>query len=63
MMLGISGLAENPHMAPLVIELASNMRRLVSGAHVVFYRVGDKVVEVVRVLHQRMDAADRLEGA
>lgn len=36
-------------------------RRVTAGSHVVFYRETAQVVTVVRVLHERMDFAARLD--
>jgi toxin ParE1/3/4 len=38
-------------------------RKQLSGRHVIFYRLNDQgAVEVVRVLHQRMDVVGHLRG-
>ena len=51
----ISGTAED--------RIAPGLRRQLVASHVIWFRIGDAVLTVIRVLHQRMDAADRLEGA
>ena len=52
----IGRLTENPLLAPPAPDLNPGYRRMIAGAHVVFYRVEGDVVEVVRVLHQSRDA-------
>ena len=56
----IFDLADNPLTAPIDDSLGSGYRRLVVGAHVVFYRVELDVVEVVRVLHQSRDVGQSM---
>ena len=51
-------LADNPLTAPIDDCLGTGYRRLVVGAHVVFYRVDLNVLEVVRVLHQSRDVGE-----
>lgn len=36
------------------------LRRKKSGSHVIFYRVEGEVLQIVRILHQRMDPARHL---
>ncbi|MER2510694.1 MAG: type II toxin-antitoxin system RelE/ParE family toxin [Amaricoccus sp.] len=43
-------------------EILPGYRRIRSGRHVIFFRqLPDGGVEIVRVLHQRMDARDHLD--
>lgn len=51
----IEMIAEHPGMGQQDDSLRSGYRRCATGSHVVFYRVGAKV-EIIRVLHQSMDA-------
>lgn len=49
-------LAENPQLGKPCDEIRSGYRKLPLGSHVLFYRVAtDGVVEIVRILHKRMD--------
>lgn len=44
-------------------EVRAGYRKLAVGSHLLFFRVGeDGAIEVIRILHQRMDAAARLGG-
>lgn len=36
------------------------LRRMNSGHHLVFYRVTDQTVEIVRILHERMDVEEAI---
>jgi toxin ParE1/3/4 len=48
--------AANPQIGRAWEEIRPGYRKLVAGSHVLFYRVGTEgVIDVVRVLHQRMD--------
>jgi toxin ParE1/3/4 len=48
--------AANPRIGRACDEIRSGYRKLAAGSHTLFYRVtAEDVIEVVRVLHQRMD--------
>lgn len=48
--------AANPRMGRSCDEIRSGYRKLASGSHTLFYRITtEDVVDVVRILHQRMD--------
>ncbi|MEQ5786485.1 type II toxin-antitoxin system RelE/ParE family toxin [Erythrobacter sp. NFXS35] len=49
------GIGEFPSSFPEYRSKVGNFRKAASGEHLIFYRVGDEAVEVVRVLHNRMD--------
>ena len=51
----ITGLTRFPEMHPVYESRHGSFRKLSSGEHLVFYRVNRASVEVVRVLHNRMD--------
>jgi toxin ParE1/3/4 len=55
----IEMIAERPELGPLDHALRAHYRRRAVGSHVIFYRMGD-VIEIVRVLHQNMDARAHL---
>ena len=49
--LGIENMAIFPGSRPLVPELGSDLRRLVVGRYLIFYRFDDAAIHIVRVLH------------
>jgi toxin ParE1/3/4 len=57
----VERLGENPRIAPAAQDLGRRVRRLVCGSHAVFYRVGEDVIDVIRVLHQSADAGRWVE--
>ncbi len=59
MRLAVEQIADRPELGSQSHELGSEYRIRPVGSHVIFYRVGP-VVEIVRVLHQQMDATSRL---
>ena len=50
----IERIAVNPLIGKACDEIRPGYRKLASGSHVLFYRVDD-VVNIIRVLHGRMD--------
>ena len=48
-------LCENPLIGKICDEVRLGYRKYPAGAHVLFYRVGETELEIVRILHQRMD--------
>lgn len=56
----IESLAEFALRVPVHEESRLGLRRMPSGHHLIFYLVGDDGVEVVRVLHERMDVGAKL---
>ena len=56
-------LAANPDKGKDCSEIRSGYRKFTVGSHVAFYRKkGDDTIEIVRVLHVRMDIETRLYG-
>jgi toxin ParE1/3/4 len=48
--------AANPRIGRACDEIRPGYRKLAAGSHTLFYRVtAEAVIDVVRVLHQRMD--------
>lgn len=48
--------AANPRIGRACDEIRPGYRKLAAGSHTLFYRVtADGVIDVVRLLHQRMD--------
>jgi toxin ParE1/3/4 len=56
----IDTLARNPRKGRPCDQLRPGYRKFSVGAHVVFFRVVAHGIEVVRVLHQRMDFEQHL---
>lgn len=53
---GIERVAANPRIGRACDEIRPGYRKLTAGAHTLFYRMNtEDVIDVVRVLHQRMD--------
>ena len=52
-------IAERPDVGWTDEAIGEGYRRRAVGSHVIFYRM-DEGVEIVRVLHQSMDAKSRL---
>ena len=48
-------LASHPSMGPACPEIRAGYRKYPSGSHVVFYKLIEGGVDVVRILHERMD--------
>lgn len=57
---GFEALARAPLSAPACEHIRPGYRRQPIGRHVVYYRLDEAVVTVVRVLHERMDAPRHL---
>jgi toxin ParE1/3/4 len=53
-------LAEAPRLGRAIDHLRSGYRRFEHQSHVIFYRVVDRGILVVRVLHERMDPVRNL---
>ncbi|MBF6411495.1 type II toxin-antitoxin system RelE/ParE family toxin [Nocardia farcinica] len=48
--------AANPHLGRACEDIRPGYRKLPAASHTIYYRItGDGVIDVVRVLHQRMD--------
>jgi toxin ParE1/3/4 len=55
-------LVKNPELGKSRDEVREGLRSINVGRHVIFYRVGDSAIEVARILHGRMDVAERFES-
>jgi toxin ParE1/3/4 len=55
-------LAESPELGTSCDSVKSGYRKLANGSHMIFYRMlmGNEV-EIVRILHKRMDSLSQLE--
>ncbi len=58
----MESLSAFPHRYPLASEKHARIRKMPSGHHLLFYRVTEDMVEIVRVLHERMDMPDDLDA-
>lgn len=57
-------LANNPRVGTPCDDVLSGYRKFPQGSHVIFYRDGvDRAIEIVRILHRRMDASLALGGS
>ena len=56
----IGAIAENPRRGRPCDEIRSGYRRYSAGSHVLFYRLVDAGIDVVRILHSRMDFEQHL---
>jgi toxin ParE1/3/4 len=54
-------LAENPHAGKDMAHIRAGYRRIAVGSHLIFYQVLDDVVQIVRILHKRMDTEQQLK--
>ena len=54
-------IGENPHLGKKFEEINNGLLGLRSGKHIIFYQVvNENEVEVIRILHERMDFKNRL---
>ncbi len=59
----LAAIAENPGEGGNYEEIHPGLRGVRVGRHIVFYRlVSESGIEVVRVLHERMDLKHQLQG-
>lgn len=54
-------LAKNPEIGLMRSELIGDIRSFVSGSHVIFYRKMDLIVEIIVILHQKMDVKSKFK--
>jgi toxin ParE1/3/4 len=58
----VEGIAADPERGRPASEIRGGYRKFVVGSHMIFFRaLGDRV-EIVRILHQRMDFARHLRA-
>lgn len=58
----IEYIASNPLLGRSMDHIKEGYRLSKVKSHLVFYRIGlDKTVEIVRILHQRMDVENRMK--
>ncbi|BBN82109.1 toxin ParE1 [Pseudoalteromonas sp. A25] len=51
----IKGLAESPFIGKAIDEISPNMRLHPHNQHIIIYTVRDTAIDIVRILHKRMD--------
>jgi toxin ParE1/3/4 len=54
-------LADNPGLWPRAEGAGSGIYRFLQGRHATYFRADNAVLEIIRVLHQRMDPTIHLE--
>ena len=57
---GFEGLADHPQKGRACDDIREGYRKHNIGKHIVFYRPTHKGIEIVRILHQRMDPDQHL---
>ena len=58
----MDALAAAPARGRSAETIRPGYRRQASGRHVIFYRPGGSGIEIIRILHQRMDMPGQMEG-
>ena len=59
--LSCSGIGQNPDIGKEYDGISNNLLGLKSGKHIIFYKsISDERIEVVRILHERMDLKKRI---
>ena len=54
-------IGEYPKLGKEYIDISRNLLGLKSGKHIIFYHlISDDEIEVIRILHERMDLKNRL---
>jgi len=54
-------LAENNALGKVCDHIRAGYRAFPVGSHIIFYKIGDgHLVEIIRILHKRMDVSSRL---
>lgn len=56
----VERVAENPERGRRCDEIRSDYRRYVAGSHLIFFVEHDDAIDVIRILHQRMDTTRHL---
>lgn len=59
--LACNGIGENPDVGKEYDGISKNLLGLKSGKHIIFYQsLSEDKIEVIRILHERMDLKNRL---
>jgi toxin ParE1/3/4 len=57
-----SSIAKKPQLGKVYQEIYPELKGIKTSKHIIFYRVmEDKSIEIVRILHERMDVKDKLK--
>ncbi|MDR5736182.1 type II toxin-antitoxin system RelE/ParE family toxin [Caballeronia sp. LZ025] len=56
----IIGLADGTQLSHSAEHVRPNYRKVLVGSHVLFFKEDQQVVDVIRILHQRMDSSFHL---
>ncbi len=60
--LAFKAIGENPNIGKEYFEVDQGLLGLNSGKHILFYHViSEDIIEVIRILHQRMDLVNQLK--
>ena len=51
----LATITRDPQIGRSCDDIRAGYRRFPTGSHIVFYRIDAEVIDVVRILHQRMD--------
>ena len=55
-------LADKPPLGKLYIQIADDLLGFKAGRHIIFYSITSKTgIEVIRILHERMDLRNRIK--
>ncbi|XCF07882.1 type II toxin-antitoxin system RelE/ParE family toxin [Tamlana crocina] len=61
MKIACNGIGENPDVGKEYDEIDKNLLGLKSEKHIIFYKlISEDKIEVVRILHERMDLKNRI---
>jgi toxin ParE1/3/4 len=59
---GFAAIRDHPQLGTTREDLGPGIRSRLVEHHLVYYRVLDDLIEVVRILHERMDASRHFSG-
>lgn len=57
----IEGLCESAFHDPVAPAAGADLRRMRTGHHIVYFQIDGAGVDVIRILHERMDAGTRIK--
>jgi len=58
---GIMQLLDNPYIGKARPEIKKDLRSLQIQKHLIFYRVGNETIDIIGILHSRMDSGKWLD--
>jgi toxin ParE1/3/4 len=58
----IIGLTHGTQPSQTAAHIRAGYRRVLVGSHILFFKETDEVVDVIRILHQRMDPSQHLSA-